>query len=305
MESYIDLNSSLTREEILSLNQLKEYLASQNVNYRFDLYNSEFLIRFLRSCSFNIKKTYIKLVNYFKFADEHDIENIEQVPFPNTDKLKLFFPHGFHKVTKEGLPIFLQSLGDLKIDDINRLLPEKKLNQYICLLLERLRKVILPRTSQALEKQIKQVFVLVDLKGLTTSLMSKKVFYFVNAQLSICENYYPCIFGQLYFVNTGFVFRAVWAAYKYFYDQSTRNRIRLLGFDYHSKLLEVINGLNLPKFLGGDCNCEPYGCIFSDAGPWNGKEIKRTNTISYLPYSNERENMLEHLSLNTNKTMNK
>ena len=56
MESYIDLNSSLTREEILSLNQLKEYLASQNVNYRFDLYNSEFLIRFLRSCSFNIKK---------------------------------------------------------------------------------------------------------------------------------------------------------------------------------------------------------------------------------------------------------
>ena len=49
MESYIDLNSSLTREELLSLNQLKEYLASQNVNYRFDLYNSEFLIRFLRS----------------------------------------------------------------------------------------------------------------------------------------------------------------------------------------------------------------------------------------------------------------
>ena len=305
MESYIDLNSSLTREEILSLNRLKEYLASQNVIYRFDLYNSEFLIRFLRSCNFNIKKTYIKLVNYFKFADEHDIENIEQVPFPNTDKLKLFYPHGFHKVTKEGLPIFLQSLGDLKIDDINRLLPEKRLNQYICLLLERLRKVILPKTSQALEKQIKQVFVLVDLKGLTTSLMSKKVFYFVNAQLNICENYYPGIFGQLYFVNTGFVFRAVWAACKYFYDQSTRNRICLLGFDYHSKLLEVINGLNLPKFLGGECNCEPYGCIFSDAGPWNSKEIKRTNTISYLPYSNERENMLEHLSLNTNKTMHK
>lgn len=305
MESYIDLNSSLTREELLSLNRLKEYLASQNVIYRFDLYNSEFLIRFLRSCNFNIKKTYIKLVNYFKFADEHDIENIEQVPFPNTDKLKLFYPHGFHKVTKEGLPIFLQSLGDLKIDDINRLLPEKRLNQYICLLLERLRKVILPKTSQALEKQIKQVFVLVDLKGLTTSLMSKKVFYFVNAQLNICENYYPGIFGQLYFVNTGFVFRAVWAACKYFYDQSTRNRIRLLGFDYHSKLLEVINGLNLPKFLGGECNCEPYGCIFSDAGPWNSKEIKRTNTISYLPYSNERENMLEHLSLNTNKTMHK
>lgn len=305
MESYIDLNSSLTREEILSLNQLKEYLASQNVNYRFDLYNPEFLIRFLRSCNFNIKKTYTKLVNYFKFADEHDIENIEQVPFPNIDKLKLFYPHGFHKVTKEGMPIFLQSLGDLKIDDINRLLPEKRLNQYICLLLERLRKVILPRTSQALEKPIKQVFVLVDLKGLTTSLMSKKVFYFVSAQLNICENYYPGIFGQLYFVNTGFVFRAVWAACKYFYDQSSRNKIHLLGFDYHSRLLSIINGFNLPKFLGGDCNCEPYGCIFSDAGPWNGKEIKRTNTISYLPYSNERENMLEHLSLNTNKTMHK
>lgn len=304
MESYLNLNTSFTIEEIMSLNQLKEYLAKENINYRFDIYNNDFLIRFLRSCNCNIKKTYIKLMNYFQFAEENDIINIERVSFPNNDKLKLFYPHGFHKITKSGMPIFIQSLGDIKIDDINRLLPNNKLNKYIILLLERLRKNILPKTSQALGKTVTQVFCLVDLKGLTTSLMSKKIFDFVSAQLTICENYYPGIFGNLYFVNTGLVFRAVWGACKYFFSKETRNKIGLLGFDYHSKLLELINGLNLPKFLGGECNCEPYGCIFSEVGPWTLEPIKRNNTISFIP-NNNKEGAFEQLSLNTNKTMHK
>lgn len=304
MESCLNLNTSFTIEEILSLNQLKEYLAKENVNYRFDIYNNDFLIRFLRSCNCNIKKTTIKLMNYFQFAEKNDIINIERVSFPNNDKLKLFYPHGFHKITKSGMPIFIQSLGDIKIDDINRLLPNNKLNKYIILLLERLRKNILPKTSQALGKTITQFFCLVDLKGLTTSLMSKKIFDFLNTQITICENYYPGIFGNLYFVNTGLIFRAVWGACKYFYSQETRSKIRLLGFDYHSKLLELVNGLNLPKFLGGECNCEPYGCIFSEAGPWTLESIKRNNTISFIP-NNDKEGAFEQLSLNTNKTMHK
>jgi hypothetical protein len=34
---------------------------------------------------------------------------------------------------------------------------------------------------------------------------------------------------------------------------------------------------NLPKFLGGECECQPYGCIFSNAGPWNKGETVEIN----------------------------
>ena len=268
MESYIDLNSSLTREEILSLNQLKEYLASQNVNYRFDLYNSEFLIRFLRSCSFNIKKTYIKLVNHFKFADEHDIENIEQVPFPNTDKLKLFFPHGFHKVTKEGLPIFLQSLGDLKIDELFRVAPLESIVKYSTQQYERMVRDVFPACSVAAGKYVHGLFSIIDLKKLNRHLVCKKVYNLIQADMTICQNYYPESLGESYIINAGFLFKTMYTIVKAFLDAKTRSKIKIFGSNYQSALLEKIDKENLPTVLGGTCTCPPEGCLFSCAGPW-------------------------------------
>ena len=41
---------------------------------------------------------------------------------------------------------------------------------------------------------------------------------------------------------------------------------------------------NLPKFFGGLCNCQPYGCIFSNVGPWNEQisEGERRRSKNYL-----------------------
>ena len=96
-------------------------------------------------------------------------------------------------------------------------------------------------------------------------------------------NYYPCILDNMYFLNTSLIFRSIWATCKYFYDEDTRNKIFLLGYEYKNKLFEKINPLNLPKLFGGECNCEPYGCIFSNKGPWNENDpdYKKTNNIVY------------------------
>jgi hypothetical protein len=51
--------------------------------------------------------------------------------------------------------------------------------------------------------------------------------------------------------------------------------------------IEKVSPSNLPKFIGGECNCDPYGCIFSDAGPWNeDNEIKNDNYSSYKKKDN-------------------
>lgn len=301
MDSYINFSSELTQEEVVALNQLKEYIIAKGSKNYLDFHNDEFMIKFLRNCYLNTKKTYEMLIEYFRFSEEFDLPHIFQVKFPNKDKLRLFYPHGFHKVTKNHLPIFIQSLGDLKINEINRLLPDKLLTQYIACLLEECLKKIFPKCSQKFGERIHQLFCIVDLKGLTTSLMSKNIFNFIYKQVIICEKYYPGILGGLVFVNSGLVFRALWGGCKYLYSGETRNKIKVYGFNYQSKLLDAISPDNLPKFFGGECNCSPYGCIFSNEGPWNETEAAQKNNIhSFLQDHMTSEGLSQQLNLHEN-----
>lgn len=269
----INFYDSIKGEEIESMKRLKEYCVRMNFRYDTNIYNDDLLLRLLRSCRYGIKNTYKKLMNYIKFSKDFDIFNIKSVKFPNIDKIKLFYPHNFHKTTLIGEPIFIQMLGQLKINDINRILAEPLLTKYIVYKLNELEKEIFPKCSAKYNHTINKVFCIVDLLGLTTSLMTKNIFNFVTKQMNIVINYFPGILGGLYFINTGLIFRGIWATCKYLYDAQTRNRIKLLGFQYKNELLSKIRAENLPKFIGGQCNCDPYGCLFSNAGCWNEEEI--------------------------------
>lgn len=269
----INFYDSIKGEEIESMKSLKEYCIRMNFRYDTNIYNDDLLLRLLRSCRYGIKNTYKKLLNYIKFSKDFDIFNIKSVKFPNIDKIKLFYPHNFHKTTLIGEPIFIQMLGQLKINDINRILPEPLLTKYIVYKLTELEKDIFPKCTAKYNHTVNKVFCIVDLLGLTTSLMSKNILNFVMKQMNIVINYFPGILGGLYFVNTGFIFRGIWATCKYLYDAQTRNRIKLLGFKYKNELLNKVRAENLPKFIGGQCNCDPYGCLFSNAGCWNEEEI--------------------------------
>ena len=255
------------------MRRLKDYF--NRINFRYDtiIYTDNLLLRLLRSTRYGIKATYKKLLNYIKFSKDYDIFNIKSVKFPNIDKIKLFYPHNFHKTTLLGEPIFIQMLGQLKINDINKLLQEPLLTKYIVYKLYELEHIIFPKCSSKYNRTINKVFCIVDLLGLTTSLMNKNILNFVMKQMNIVSNYFPGILGGLYFINTGLIFRGIWTTCKYLYNSQTRNRIKLLGFEYKTELFTKVKRENLPKFFGGLCNCDPYGCIFSNEGPWN-EEIK-------------------------------
>ena len=278
------LNISITEKEIKSLLDLKEYCASMGLEYRFDLYNNDILLRLLKSRKYNIQETYKAFVEFIKFSRQYDLFNLQKVKFPNFDKIRLFYPHGFHKTTIDGNPVFIQMLGELKISDINRILPEPLLTQYILYKIIEVEKIIFPKCSEKFKKNLNQVFCVVDLLGLSTSLMNKQIMDFVNKLISVCSKYYPGIMENLYFVNTSLVFRSIWAPCKYLYEYDTRERIKLLGFDYKNELLKKIKFEDLPKFFGGLCNCQPYGCIFSNVGPWNEKisEGEKRRNTNYL-----------------------
>lgn len=269
----VNFADSINGEEIETMRRLKDYFIRMNFRYDTNIYTDNLLLRLLRSTRYGIKATYKKLLNYIKFSKDYDIFNIKLVKFPNIDKIKLFYPHNFHKTTILGEPIFIQMLGQLKIDDINKLLQEPLLTKYIVYNLYELENIIFPKCSSKYNRTINKVFCIVDLLGLTTSLMNKKILNFVMKQMNIVSNYFPGILGGLYFINTGLIFRGIWTTCKYLYNAQTRNRIKLLGFQYKAELLSKVKKENLPKFFGGLCNCDPYGCIFSNEGPWNEETV--------------------------------
>ena len=103
----------------------------------------------------------------------------------------------------------------------------------------------------------------------------------------------------MYFVNTSLVFRSIWTPCKYLYEYDTRERIKLLGFDYKDELLKKIKFEDLPKFFGGFCNCQPYGCIFSNVGPWN-ESISSGEKRRNVNYLEKLQNMKKEKEKNDN-----
>ncbi|KAI5413406.1 Phosphatidylinositol/phosphatidylcholine transfer protein sfh6, variant 2 [Lathyrus oleraceus] len=85
---------------------------------------------------------------------------------------------------------------------------------------------------------------------------------------------YPETLCQMFIINAGTGFRLLWSTVKSFLDPKTTSKIHFLGNKYQSKLLEVIDASELPKFLGGTCSCaDEGGCLRSDKGPWKNPEI--------------------------------
>ena len=91
--------------------------------------------------------------------------------------------------------------------------------------------------------------------------------------------------SQLAIVNAPSSFTAIWAVMRPWLAKETVAKVNVLGSNYRSALLELVDEANLPATLGGTCTCEDCAdaapgadgkggvaemgrCAFSSAGPW-------------------------------------
>ena len=70
----------------------------------------------------------------------------------------------------------------------------------------------------------------------------------------------------MFIINAPFMFRGVWTIVKAFIHERTKAKIKILGSKYHKEVFEAVDPSQLPKFLGGECDCDG-GCQYSDMGP--------------------------------------
>lgn len=69
----------------------------------------------------------------------------------------------------------------------------------------------------------------------------------------------------MYIINAPTLFTGVWAIIKPWLDKRTIAKIKILGSNYKSELLKIIDEDKLPDFLGGKSNI----ALEKNIGPWN------------------------------------
>ncbi|KAI9089463.1 CRAL-TRIO domain-containing protein [Phlyctochytrium arcticum] len=263
---------NLTPQEQETLAQFKKEITEENV-YDPAKHDDHILLRFLRARKFQIpaaKKMWTDYVNWRKeFGTEEILTSFD---FPEYPVVKKFYPRFYHKVDKQGRPIYIELLGgvDVKqlfaVTDIDRML-KNHVYEY-----EKLVNYRLPACSKKAGHYIEQSCTILDLKGVYIT-QFPSVANLVKQVSTIAQNYYPEMLGKMYIINAPMLFTGVWSIVKGFLDEVTVSKINILGSSYKSKLLETIDEANLPKMFGGSCNC-PGGCDHADVGPWNDGTVE-------------------------------
>jgi len=93
--------------------------------------------------------------------------------------------------------------------------------------------------------------------------------------------------GKLFLVNVPMLFKVVWKLVNPWLHENTRKKIEVLrGSDYSKVLLQHVDKENLPKFLGGACECKD-GCMHGSDEEVEFREYLATGSLDGEELCNE------------------
>ena len=162
--------------------------------------------------------------------------------------------------------MYIEQLGKIDLDAMYKITTAERMLQNLVCEYEKMVDPRLPACSRKAGSLLETCCSIMDLKGVGLSKVSS-VYAYVKEASAISQNYYPERLGKLYLINAPWGFSTVFSVVKGFLDPVTVQKIHVLGSGYQKELLGQVPKENLPKILGGDCDC-PGGCALSDLGPW-------------------------------------
>ncbi|KIL67206.1 hypothetical protein M378DRAFT_159598 [Amanita muscaria Koide BX008] len=258
---------NLTIPQQHALDKLKKELQEEGkfVPERMD---DATLLRFLRARKFDVPKAKEMILNAEAWRKEFGVEDLVQnFDFKELPEVNKYYPQYYHKMDKDGRPIYIQKLGSFNYTELYKVTTPERQIQRLVYEYEKFLTDRLPACSTACGHPVETSCTILDLGG-----VSLTSFYRVKDSISqaasIGQDRYPETMGKFYIINAPFGFATVWSFIKPWLDEVTVAKINVLGSSYKDELLKQIPPYNLPKEFGGTCQCQG-GCSMSDAGPWN------------------------------------
>ncbi|TRM68650.1 CRAL-TRIO domain-containing protein [Schizophyllum amplum] len=258
---------NLTVPQQHALDKLKKELQEEGkfVPERMD---DAMLLRFLRARKFDYAKSKEMLLSAEAWRTEFGVDDIIQnFDFKEKAEVDKYYPQFYHKMDKEGRPVYVERLGFLDIKALYSITTQERLLKRLVQEYERFLMQRLPACSRAIGHPVETSCTIMDLSNVGLSSFYRVKDY-VMAASSIGQDRYPECMGKFYIINAPWAFTTVWGIIKGWLDPVTQEKIKILGSSYKAELIAQIGEENLPKDFGGKCSC-PGGCSLSDAGPWN------------------------------------
>ncbi|KIK59931.1 hypothetical protein GYMLUDRAFT_244702 [Collybiopsis luxurians FD-317 M1] len=208
------------------------------------------------------------IINCKKWRKEFGVDDIvKNFDFPEKEEVDKYYPQFYHKIDKDGHPIYIEQLGKPNFKALYACTTQDRLLKCLVWEYEKFITSRPPACSAAVGHPVETSCTILDLKDVSLS-----NFYgvkdYIMAASSIGQDRYPECMGKFYIINAPWLFSGVWTVIKPWLDEVTVAKIVILGKDYKGTLLAQIPKENLPKELGGGCTCGK-GCSLSDEGPWN------------------------------------
>lgn len=175
-------------------------------------YTDQYLIRFLRARKFDLKKTEKMFNDFIQWRNQNDVDNIsvasllmKSFQLEELAEVKKLYPHGYFLTDKlvllvltQGRPVYIERVGVLKLKELFELTNEERLFKYYIQSYETLLHVIFPGCTKALGKRVDQTCSILDLKGFSLKMMSKKVYHFIQIATKMGQDNYPEILGKFF-----------------------------------------------------------------------------------------------------------